>query len=193
MTNTKEIIDTHFKLNYNQYKKVCYNYCNGSVCHEELLHKCYEEFLKVKQETIIKLYDLNQLYNMGLRIIKFLFKKRFRVKKYNRGSTNDLFEFKGMDIENINENRLYKTSNDCYSEIDYLSLDKAINELLSNPNTSTSVTIFLQANETSINKLSNESGISRFYLTKEYNKAKEYLKTHIQNESRNNPSFSKAY
>jgi hypothetical protein len=70
-------------------------------------------------------------------------------------------------------------------------LDKAIYTLLSDPDKSTAITIFLQANESArkrsstdsgISTLARDSGISRFYLTKEYNKAKEYLKQYIQND-----------
>lgn len=193
--DTKLIIDKHFESNYDYYKRVCFKYCNGARCYEELLHNCYEEFLKVKQEVIIKFHELNRLYNIGLKIIRSLWQKRFKVKKYKRGETSELFDLSLSGLGTKIKDEPNQIENNCFSESDYLSLDKAVNDLLKDRRKNMAVTIFLQANELAdkhepndlgISALARKSGISRFYITREYKKGKEYLKTHIKNERQTN-------
>lgn len=205
---TKQIIDAHFVSNYNYYKRICYRYCRGSVIHEDLLHKTYEKFLEVKEEVILKFHKLNRLYNLGLRIIRSLYQKRNQLKKNKQSSTSELAMVSGnFDISDyvvfashwIDEDSEFRISNTVlkilslievnktdYTEIDFLDLEKSINELLIDPDKTVGVTIFLQASEISINELHRNSGISRYYLTEKYNEGLNNLKTHIQNEQRNN-------
>ncbi|MEY2867633.1 MAG: hypothetical protein RIR01_11, partial [Bacteroidota bacterium] len=60
----------------------------------------------------------------------------------------------------------------------FSKLNHAIIKNLNNEN-NTYISVFLQANETSLYELHKDSGISRFYLKRSYDKGKEILKKEL--------------
>jgi hypothetical protein len=181
--SVKAIVDEHFEKRYNYYKTVAFNYCKDADTAYEITHELYFLLLKVKNETIEKFSKANALHQIGLRIICSLWYKRFNIKRYDKGTTSSLFitgnSTNFIDVNNV----LIKESKDEDIE-DVLSiLESNIIEMLNSKDQSSNITIFLQANATSINEIHKHSGISRFFLTKSYNDAKSELKKRINEKS----------
>lgn len=175
----KDIIDKHYTEYYKYYRKVCLSYTKDIELADELLHETYLGFLKAKTTTIIQFNTDNKLHFLGINILRSLWQKKKQVKKHIDGQTSTLFKSNNsFDISELNL-RLLKENH--YSENEYNVLESAIRTLLNDSNKSMSIIIFLQANETSISEIHRHSKISRPYLTKHYNKGKQYLKQYIEN------------
>ena len=207
---SKEIIDKHFNERYSYYRSICFTVTGkDDDVYKDLLHETYLAFLIIKEDVIFQFSKIDKLHYLGIRTIKQLFGKRFCKKKYSKNLSSPLFmavdeffridkptsglsgaiminsglkgamgreEFTEFELQNADEQPKY-------SEQDYLRLDKAIAELLTDPVKTVGVTIFLQANETSILELSRNSGISRYYLTNKYKEGLNELKKQLQNEN----------
>lgn len=214
----KEIIDKHFQERYNYYRSICFTVTGkDDDVYKDLLHETYLAFLIIKDDVIIQFSKIDKLHYLGIRTIKQLFGKRFCKKKYSKNLSSPLFmavdeffridrptEYFGRLASGTNVHRIIEVDNNevfsfelqdsneqpKYSEQDYLRLDKAIAELLRDPIKTVGVTIFLQANETSILELSRNSGISRYYLTNKYKEGLNELKKQLQNENSNTGNTS---
>lgn len=187
----KNIIDKHYTDNYKYYKVICKRYINN-ITHEDMLHELYLKFFKVNEAVIIEYNKLNKLTNIGCMILRYLAQNRYRTKKNKQGETSPLF------ISNVpcDINDIYSLNNDEVNSLDYIidlieskqteenkeelfsKLNHAIIKNLNNEN-NTYISVFLQANETSLYELHKDSGISRFYLKRSYDKGKEILKKEL--------------
>ena len=168
---TKDIIDQHFTDNYKRYQRVCYRYYRGRYLFDDLLNEAYFEFLKVKEDVILKFHAMDKLYNIGLKIIRSLYQKRFSTKKYEgASSTSALYESKTITLH---IDRL-DLSNESYDESQDLLFDevsKKIDKGLQSQDDWFCMTVFVKSQTESIFEMSKKTRISRPYLTKAYKEA----------------------
>lgn len=187
----KDIIDKHFTDNYKYYKSICKRHINN-ITHEDMLHELYLKFFNVNHNVIIEYNGNGKLTNIGCMILRYLAQNRYRTKKNKQGSTSPLFI---SDVP-CDINDLYSQQADEHSSVDYIidlieskikeenkeelfsKLNHAIIKHLNSEN-NTNIAVFLQANETSLYELHKDSGISRFYLKRSYEKGKELLKKEL--------------
>lgn len=183
---TRQIVDEHFTSNYKYYRQVCYQYYRGRYLYEDLLNEAYLKFISIKPETIDKFLELNKLHCIGLKIIRSLYQKRTNGLKYsNAGGSSPLFETKGVEwsYNFIDDNQ---TKDEKEIQLYFEKAVKTINEALTYPVTESKkrtpyqlVQTFLAVQESSIGRISIETGISRPHIKETYKQAKEYLKNEI--------------
>lgn len=200
----KQIIDEHFKVNYNYYKNICNKYFNNRYIAEDMLHQLYLSFLDVKEDVVIKFNEIGKLKNIGGNILVSLYTKRNQGNKNKGASSSPLHEIpilhntektirSGVKIycskpekESISFYKagFYSKQSDLdnsrylIKEKQLSKMEVAINEKLTG-DTWFATKVFLLCQEQSILSLSKQTKISRSYLTKAYAKGQEILKAEI--------------
>lgn len=178
--DAKLIIDKHYSDNYNYYRSVCYNYYRGRYLWEDLSHELYIDFLKIKAQVIEKFHQLGKLKNIGLKLIRRLYERRFRAKRSttnHNGEVSPLHETPGVSYaieisQADNKNYLAK-------ELQFSKMERAIKQALQSQDRWFDVSVFLQSQDESILSISKKTRIGRDRLTRAANAGKEYLKQRI--------------
>lgn len=185
---SKQIVDIHFEKNYNYYRSVCYRYYKGRYLFEDLLNESYLELLKVKENVIFDFNDKDKLHCICLKIIRSLYQKRYHPAKNNysgNGSTSSpLFETPSIEykIEFLIEESKDEKEIQLYFEKATNLIEKALTCPVMECKEKTPyqlVQTFLAVQESNINRVSIDTGISRPFITETYKQAKEYLKKEI--------------
>lgn len=182
MESVKEIIDKHFQSNYEYYKSVCRSYYKKRYIYEDLLHETYSGFLKVKESTIIQFHELNRLHNIGLKIIRSLYQKR--NQKQRKGDS---------PLKEDNTVLYYEENNEglcCFDEVfDELEQSEeritkerkldTMNSLISANKDNRKIQLLIMNTHEKIVDIARESKTTTYYITKEINEAKEFLKANL--------------
>ena len=149
-----EIIDTHFTTHLHYYRSICVRMCNGKSG-LDLLNLTYIKLREAKEELILKYYNKNKLKNLVIYYIRSLFQKRNAIKMNKNGNTNQLYVHSKLpcNLPDNAEPPKFDITDD--------KLNQVIVSALSDPNKSMPVSIFIQAQSTSISEIARNSKISR--------------------------------
>jgi hypothetical protein len=193
--DTKLILDKHFTDNYNYYRNVCWKYYRGRYLFEDLFHESYLLCLREREETVIRLFNVDKLHYLVLRRIGYLF--RHRKSATNRKSqvhdganlSSPLFETPNVSYEvdfpsEDNDLVLDLTEQEVrdYFEKATAIMEKALQQPVIVTKAKTdfqkvqTVIAVLQSNVNQIHKL---TGISRPFITETYNQGKQFIKEQI--------------
>jgi len=195
---TQQIVDAHFTSNYKRYRGICYQYYRGRYLFEDLLNESYILFRQVKPETIQRFSELDKLHCIVLKIIRSVYQKRNYSARnkpsfYNKEAgcnSSPLFETPtinfDLDIMCSDIDILDVTQKELEIQKHYERATELIGIALQEPvidqkekSNFLKITVFLDANRSSINHIHQKTGISRTYLTQVYKEGKQLLKDEI--------------
>lgn len=183
----RAIVDEHFTKNYKYYRQVCYRYYRGRYLFEDLLNETYLKFIEVKEDTIFALYEIDKLHCIGLRIIRSLFQKKGRRSntKENGNLSSVLFETPGIDYEYdfmASDNESDEQEIQEYFEKATSAIEKGLRSKSDGQKERSvylKVSTFLAVQQSNINQISKQTGISRPYITETYRQSQAYLQKEI--------------
>lgn len=184
---SKSIIDKHFEKNYKYYRQVCYRYYRGRYLFEDLLNESYLEFLRVKEPTINKFNEIDKLHLIGLKIIRSLYRRRYASANRtgeNGCNSSPLFETPtlGYEVDFLQDESKDEKEIQLYFERATNLIEKSLSYPVETCKAKTPyqlVQTFLAVQESNINRVSIETGISRPFITETYKQAREFIKKEI--------------